>query len=150
MGRSGPSPTSTSTASTRRRMRANTCTTSRTCFTGRKLEMCITTGRPPGASAGRQLPSPAGAYSVRFTKLGMTSMAHPVQPNASYVSSRRYSDTAVTASDFSIENLVTVKNDLSCPTSVMSVPCSVVTILRSCRGRSISLARNAAVACGTA
>ena len=83
-------------------------------------------------------------------KLGMTSTTQSVQPNARYVSSRRYDETAVTASDCSIETLVIVKYDGSCPTSVMSVPCSVVTTFRSRWCRIICFASHAAVACGIA
>ena len=75
-------------------------------------------------------------------KFGITSMRHPVQPNAACVSARRYRDTAVSPSDFSIENLVMAWNDGSCPTMVMSVPCSVVSTLMSGRVRREHLARD--------
>ena len=39
-------------------------------------------------------------------KLWITCTAHAVHPNALKVSSRRYSETAVSLSDFSIENFV--------------------------------------------
>ena len=45
----------------------------------------------------------------------------------SIVSYFREFDTAVTASDFSIANLITSVKEESCPRIVMSVPCSVVT-----------------------
>src|SRR2546428_2742847 len=64
-------------------------------------------------------------------KLGITCTSQPMQPNARYVSSFRNSETAVTASDRSIENLVIVKYEGSCPTSVMSVPWRVVTTFKS-------------------
>jgi len=83
-------------------------------------------------------------------KFGMTTTSHPAQPNALYVSSRKKADTAVTASDCSIENLVSVKYEGSCPTSVMSVPCSVVTILRSRSSFIICFASHAVAACGIA
>ena len=47
-----------------------------------------------------------GWYAPRFTKLGITRKSHWTQPNARLVSSFRYSDTALTRSDCSIENLV--------------------------------------------
>ena len=50
------------------------------------------------------------------------------------VASRRLCDTAVTPSDRSIENATISEYDGSLPTSVMSVPCSVVTT-RGARGR---------------
>ena len=74
-------------------------------------------------------------------------------PRPAIVSALRLSDTAVTPSDRSIENATTRAYDGSLPTSVMSVPCSVVIV----RGRvqpgaalRIWSARYAAVACGTA
>ena len=48
-------------------------------------------------------------------------------PSVSYVASRRLADTAVTLSDCWIENATISEYDESLPTSVMSVPCSVVT-----------------------
>ena len=66
-------------------------------------------------------------------------------PSARYVSFRRLSDTAVTPSDCSIENATVSEYERSLPTSVMSVPCSVVTtrgtrpppaeVSRICRAR---------------
>ena len=51
----------------------------------------------------------------------------------------------------SIENFVIAWNDGSCPTIVMSVPCSVVRIGTSAPpARSISRAIHALVACGIA
>jgi len=66
-------------------------------------------------------------------KFGITSMRHAVHPNVVSVSLWRYRDTAVKPSDFSIENFVIGRNDGSCPTIVMSVPCSVVTTRMSDR-----------------
>src|SRR5438132_1636461 len=51
-----------------------------------------------------------------------------------------------TITKFSIENFVMVKYEGSCPTSVMSVPCSVVTSLRSRSALSICLASQAVAA----
>ena len=48
--------------------------------------------------------------------------------SAAIVSARRLFDTAVTPSDCSIENAITRAYDGSLPTSVMSVPCKVVSI----------------------
>jgi hypothetical protein len=127
--------------------RAKTCTTSSSRFTGRMFEMCISTCSPAGKMAHR---SAGGLNSSRFTKFGMTSIAQLEQPKARYVSSRRYFDTAVTASDFSIENRVIVKYEGSCPTNVMSVPCSVVTMGR-CRVSAINCcAIQPEIACGIA
>ena len=80
---------------------------------------------------------------------------YPFYPHdgAAYVDCLRLSDTAVTRSDCSIENATISENDGSLPTSVISVPCSVVTTrgaLRSCVDISTARARKAAVACGTA
>ena len=84
-------------------------------------------------------------------KFGITSMRQLMQPNAARVSVRRNCETAVSPSDFSIENLVIAWNDGSCPTMVMSVPWSVVSTLMSGRElRSISRAIHALVACGIA
>ncbi len=84
-------------------------------------------------------------------KLWITSTVQPVQPKAVTVSRCRCSDTAVIRSDFSIENLVIGRYDGSCPTMVMSVPCSVVTTATSSPlSRSISRAIQALVACGIA
>ena len=68
------------------------------------------------------------------------------------MSAFRLSETAVTPSDWLIENATVSEYNESLPSSVMSVPCSVVTMrgtgppfaMRICR------ARYAAVACGTA
>ncbi len=49
-----------------------------------------------------------------------------VIPSAAIVSARRLFETAVTPCDCSIENATTRAYDGSLPTSVMSVPCSVV------------------------
>ena len=63
----------------------------------------------------------------------MTSMSRRT-PSSRRVAARRLSDTAVTPSDFSIEYATISENDGSLPTSVMSVPCSVVTT----RGTSVA------------
>ena len=84
-------------------------------------------------------------------KLWITRTSQPVHPKAFCVSSRRKYDTAERRSDFSIENWVIVWKDGSCPTMVMSVPCSVVTTFTSEPPlRSISRAIQALVACGMA
>ena len=49
-------------------------------------------------------------------------------PRADIVSARRLRDTAVTACDCSMEKATTRVYDGSLPMSVISVPCSVVTI----------------------
>ncbi len=56
----------------------------------------------------------------------MTSMSR-VTHSSRRVLSLRLCDTAVTPSDRSIENATISEYDGSLPTSVMSVPCSVVT-----------------------
>ena len=62
-----------------------------------------------------------------------------------------YSDTAVRPLERSIENFVIVRNDGSCPISVMSVPWSVVMICTELpESSSISRAIQALVACGIA
>ncbi len=53
-------------------------------------------------------------------------------------------------SDLAMEKRVISQNERSCPTSVMSVPCSVVMILSGCPSPSISLAIQAEVAWGMA
>ena len=65
--------------------------------------------------------------------------------NSSTVIRFRNSETAVTPSDCSMPKRVISKNDRSWPTSVMSVPCSVVTT-PSGRGATICLARYALAA----
>ena len=75
-----------------------------------------------------------------------------VTPTAEMVSARRLCETAVTPSDCSMENATTRRYDGSLPISVMSVPCSVVTVrgVRPGETSSMCRARYAAVACGTA
>ena len=58
----------------------------------------------------------------------MTSMS-PRTPSCRIVASARLFETAVTPSDCSIEKATISEYDGSLPTSVMSVPCSVVTTL---------------------
>ena len=85
-------------------------------------------------------------------KFGITWMSRRI-PSVLIVSCLRLCDTAVTPADCSIENATTRLYDGSLPTSVMSVPWSVVTV----RGARVPVsalmiwsARYAAVACGTA
>ena len=67
------------------------------------------------------------------------------------VTSRRYRDTAVTASLCSMPQRVIGRYERSCPTIVMSVPWSVVTTFRRDPFPSrISRARIAEIACGSA
>jgi hypothetical protein len=58
-------------------------------------------------------------------KLGITSMWF-LTWNSSTVIRFRNSETAVTPLERSMPKRVISKNERSCPTSVMSVPCSVV------------------------
>jgi hypothetical protein len=71
-------------------------------------------------------------------------------PNRRSVSSRRYSETAVMPWEWLMENRVSSRKVRSCPTRVMSVPCSVVITGRSKASFSISRAIQAEVACGMA
>ena len=82
----------------------------------------------------------------------MTSIARVI-PSVSNVKSRRLAETAVTPSDCWIENATICEYEESFPTSVMSVPCSVVTTFGALPPSvcaSTCRERNAAVACGTA
>ena len=79
-----------------------------------------------GESAKTPKAMPGLRLCTRYMKLGMTSMRQPVHPNADSVSVRRNCETAVSPSDFSIENFVIGWKEGSCPTIVMSVPWSVV------------------------
>ncbi len=81
-------------------------------------------------------------------KFGMTTISF-FGWKTSIVTCFRCSDTAVTASDFSIPNRVIGRYERSCPTIVTSVPWSVVTRPRR-TGASISRARCAEIACGSA
>ena len=78
----------------------------------------------------------------------MTSIGFLIS-NSSTVIRRRNSETAVTPSDCSMPKRVISKNERSWPTSVMSVPCSVV-ISFGARGPSICCARKPEMACGIA
>jgi len=89
-----------------------------------------------------------GGYCARSTKFGITSI-RPLTWNSAAVIRRRNSDTAVTASEWSIPKRVISKNERSWPTIVMSVPWSVVTI-RGAPSPSICCARKPAIACGIA
>ncbi len=83
-------------------------------------------------------------------KFGITSIGRSTSKWA-YVSVRKLSDTAVTASDDSIAKAITGAKAGSLPTSVMSVPCKVVMNgTRTPRARRISRATKAADACGMA
>ena len=62
-------------------------------------------------------------------------------PNWRQVSRDRNFEIAVTPSLAAIANRVTSRYERSLPTSVMSVPCKVVTIGSACLPRSISRAR---------
>jgi hypothetical protein len=72
----------------------------------------------------------SGRHTSVSTKFGITSMRPPGTEKSRTVSSRRNCDTAVSPSDCRIEKRVIAWNDGCSPTSVMSVPCSVVTILQ--------------------
>src|SRR5882762_730101 len=94
-------------------------TQSRTRFTGLKLDRwinCFSFGWLSGF----------GLYRSQLTKLWMTRISFAT-PKTSVVLSWRYLLMVVMPSDFSIENFVIGKYDLSAPTSVISVPCKVVT-----------------------
>ena len=80
----------------------------------------------------------------------VTAILSGATPKCSTVSSRRNSDTAVRPSDCLMEKRVISRNDRSCPTRVMSVPCRVVMIFSGVFSPSISLAIHAEVACGMA
>ena len=150
-GRSGPSPIMTSVAGMARRTRAKTRTTSFTRFTSRKLETWVIHLVPVGREA---VPLPRGApgrYSARFTKLGITLRSQLTQPNARYVSSRRYGETAVTASELldrelgdGVEaRLLAHQRDVGAVQGGDHLECGA-------RPRSISRARQAVVAWGIA
>ncbi len=82
----------------------------------------------------------------------MTRMSLGVASSRS-VSAFKLSETAVTPSDCSIEKAIVSEYDRSLPSSVMSVPCSVVMTDGTrveCVEARIWRARYAAVACGTA
>ena len=61
-------------------------------------------------------------------KFGITRMSRAM-PSSRWVSAFRLSDTAVTPSDCSMQNATVSEYDGSLPSSVMSVPCSVVITL---------------------
>ena len=74
-------------------------------------------------------------------------------PSSRCVVALRLSDTAVTPSDCWIENLMISEYERSAPSSVMSVPCSVVMTFGTdppFEAARIWRARYPAVACGTA
>ena len=83
-------------------------------------------------------------------KFGMTSMRSSGTAKSRTVSAFRYSETAVSPWERRMEKRVISWKDGCSPTSVMSVPCSVVTIGRSRCPASISRATHADVACGMA
>jgi len=83
-------------------------------------------------------------------KLGITKMGQRISKKRS-VSSRSQSLTAVTASEWRRMNWVTRAMDGSLPTTVMSVPCSVVMNgSRMPSSASISRADQALMPCGMA
>jgi hypothetical protein len=93
--------------------------------------MCTISASVPGGQISWRSPgSKRRRYWAQSRKFGMTSMLRWT-PTSATVSRRRLSDTAVTACERSIEKPTTHEYDASAPISVMSVPCSVVTI----RGR---------------
>ncbi len=123
--RSGPSPTISSTASTSRTTRSKMRTTSSTRLTGRKFETWSSTFWPGAAKPVRS--GRSSGYCSRSTKFGMTSMGFVIWNSAAVIRWRK-PETAVTASDRSIPKRVISKKERSCPTIVMSVPWSVVTM----------------------
>src|SRR3989442_700410 len=72
-------------------------------------------------------------------KLGITCTSQPMQPNARYVSSFRNSETAVTASDRSIENLVIVKYEGSCLAKQMLLAQRDLKVVTTLHGTDITL-----------
>ena len=112
--------------------------------------MCMTIFSPPGARAERWQGSLSRRQASMSMKLGMTSMRSRGTPKSLTVSSFRNSETAVSPWERRMEKLVIGRNEGWSPTSVMSVPCSVVTMGRSRSGASISRATQADVAWGMA
>ena len=130
--RTGPSPTSSeSRAHVGGGCARNTSTAASTRLTGAEVRDVS----PPAlaaiggqhARAQRRL-SPPAPYLAQSRKFGMTWIVVLRCRARSIVSALRLCDTAVTPSDCSIEKATTRACDGSLPTSVMSVPCSVVTV----------------------
>ena len=101
-----------------------------TRLTGRKFETCMTSAsrRPAGQQPGPQRriePAPILA-AVEEIRDDADRDAHAERRRWCRRAGSR--DTAVTPCDCSIENATTRAYDGSLPTSVMSVPCSVVTV----------------------
>src|SRR5215470_7701451 len=117
-------------------------------LTGRKFETWINSFSPFGARMRRSSLFSRRAYSFALMKFGITSTAQ--LPKVRQVSPARYREIAVNASDCAIENRVIGRKLLRDPTSVMSVPCRVVTNGRYRLDLYISRAKNPAVACGIA
>ena len=107
----------------------------------------MSTRRPAGTKR-QESCGDSGEKRTGSMKFGTTSIGFFGWKTSS-VTWRRCSETAVTTSDFSIANRVIGRYDRSCPTIVTSVPCSVVT-RPSRSGASISRARCAEIACGSA
>ena len=125
--RSGPSPIRSRREGALRRMRSKVWRTSGILFTGRKFDTCTRSCSPGWTSDWAKGEAPSGRYSLTSTKFGTTSISR-LTPNSLMVTSRRYCDTAVTASERSMPHRVIGRYERSCPTIVMSVPWSVVTI----------------------
>src|ERR1017187_5802362 len=102
-----------------------------------------------GAAASAPFFSLSGWYSSQFTKFLITRISFGT-PKISTVCSRRVSLTAVMPSDFSMENFVIPKYEGSAPTSVISVPCSVVMYGSRRTLATICCASSAAIECGIA
>ena len=98
-------------------------------LTGRKFDTCTITASQVSAGQIRWRSAASGrrAQRLQSRKLGITRIAC-LMPNVLMVSASRLCDTAVTPWDCSIEKPTTRAYDGSLPTSVMSVPWSVVTV----------------------
>ena len=128
--RSGPSPTRRRRAGRLARTIANTRTTSVTRLSARKFETWTITG---GAAGG---PSVGSKRSVS-TKFGTTSIESAGgRSRLRRVTSASQREGTVTASLPSTEKRVSGRNVGSMPTSVVSVPCKVVTTRGADAGRS--------------
>jgi hypothetical protein len=113
----------------------------------------MTTFDPPSRdSLRRSSGTSTRRNAAQSRKLGMTAMSR-FTFNSVRVAWRRLSDTAVAPSACSIENATISEYDGSLPTTVMSVPCSVVTTRGAVAplvASSTCRASSAAVACGIA
>jgi hypothetical protein len=103
--RSGPSPIKIRRAGISLRIASKIARTSGIRLTGRKFETCTIRTSPSRASARANGEAPSGRYCRVSTKLGTTSIVRAT-PNSRFVTSRRYFETAVTASLFSIPQRV--------------------------------------------